>query len=162
MRDAEPDSQGRDLRVPDPTGPDVRLLRHGAAVSVALLLALTLRAAIDSHISLSLSATILETLRELPLAVFSVVVSAASFGTYALPRSLTLREAVAIAALAVAIEQPFASVLSAGTPFPVVMIPLQILLVAAALSISEHTTGIHESIAARWGPPKTGRPPGGG
>jgi transposase-like protein len=62
---------------------------------------------------------------------FTVVIPAASFGTYALSRSVTRREAIAIAALAVALVQPFASVLSAETTFPVIMIPLQISLVAA-------------------------------
>jgi hypothetical protein len=162
MRDAEPDSAGPDLGSPDPAGPDLRLLKHGAAVSGMLLLAFAVRAAIDPHISFSLSATILETLRELPLAVCSVVISAASFGTYAMSRSLTLREAIAIAALAVALQQPFASVLSEGTAFPVIMIPLQISLVAAGLLLAEHTTSIREWIAARSGTPKTRRLPGGG
>jgi hypothetical protein len=123
--------------------PDFRVLRHAAGVSGALLLALAIRGAIDPHVPSSLYVTTLDTLQGLPLAVASVTIAAASFGAYTASRLLTVREAVAIAALAVALQQPFASAMSGGTPFPLIVIPLEAALIAAALLIAERA---HRSV----------------
>lgn len=114
---------------------DERVLLYAVGVAVALLLAYALRAVVDSGpYPFSLRAIALDALQGLPLGVGSVLVSAAFLGNLSTSRGLSRIDALATSSLAVALQQPYASV-SGGTAFPVVMIPFQVALIAIALVV---------------------------
>jgi hypothetical protein len=99
-------------------------------------LSASVRAAVDGRYVFSAKAIGVETLQWLPLGVGAMVVAAAAFDVYASGAAISFKDGLAVAALAVALQQPYASVTS-GTPRPLLMIPLEVAFIAAALIVVE-------------------------
>jgi hypothetical protein len=112
-----------------------RVLLYATGVGVALVVAFAFRALVDGgQYPFSLRATTLDALQALPLGVGSVLVAAAVLGRLSDSPRLSRIDALATSALAVALQQPYAAV-TGGRPFPVVMIPVEVALIATTLAI---------------------------
>jgi hypothetical protein len=113
------------------------ILSHSGAVVVAVLLTFVLRALIDaSAYQLSPRTLGVQVLGAAPVAVAAFVVAAAALGSYRAHAGLRLADALAVASIAVALQQPYSAV-SGGTAKPLVMIPAQVLLLTLCVLIAE-------------------------
>jgi hypothetical protein len=122
---------------------NARLLAYATAAAATVFALFAFRAAVDVHFGLSSICS--STFALLPAALASVLVATVALETY---REPGLSGAVATAALAVALQQPYVATMPDAAGLPLVMLPLALLFTTCALLAADRLLLRHPGFTA--------------